>query len=799
MKTSIYKMICCLGAIVLFLGLSAQAQNDACGGALLLTSGVTTSGTTNGATFDNVGTCNTTNTAPGVWYFVVGTGGSLTVETCGGITNYDTKLSVFSGACGALTCEAGNDDACGLQSQVITSTSPGQLYYILVHGFGSATGNFSITATLGSAPSGNDACAGATPVACGSSVTGSTVGASVDNAGTCVTTNTAPGVWYQVIGTGGIITATTCNAGTNYDTKLSVFTGSCAALTCVTGNDDDFSCSFSGLRSTASWSSTPGQIYYVLVHGFGSATGAFELSVDCITPPANDDVCSPQPVTFGTTSFDNRFAGAQTGEVNPGAGTGASSCQSQDGWCSFELDVDNSLWFTFQAPASGCVSIAADGFDSQLALYSATNCNDFTTFTEIAANDDNGSDVIPNATLFSAGIVEASCLIPGATYYIQVDGFNGASSANGDLVLIDCGGAALSVDAGDCQTYFTGYAPTAADTNFLLAVASGGQAPYTYSWSPASDILFQDGPNAAVQPSATTTYTVTVTDDRGCTVTDQVTVIVENVDCSNNNNNQKVNVCHIPPGNPANAHNICVSVNALAAHMNNHGDLIGSCSNTCRSTNPSVAPPPACVDLTVTVSTDDFASETSWEIVERGSNLVVGTRQFSFGDDFTTFSNTFCVDPRNCYDITIFDSFGDGICCNFGQGNWSVTFDGVTTNSPSGGAFGSSETISVGSCTNKGGQPAVADVIEDALRVVAYPNPASSQANIKFTAPESGNAVISMYTLTGNKVAEVFNGQIEAGVSNTVEFNTSELPAGIYIYRIFTNSNAAAGKLQVVH
>jgi hypothetical protein len=799
MKTSMYKMICCLGAIVLFLGLSAQAQNDVCGGALLLNSGVTASGTTSGSTFDNVGTCNTSNTAPGVWYFVVGTGGSLTVETCGGITNYDTKLSVFSGSCGALTCVAGNDDACGLQSRVITTTSPGQLYYILVHGFGTATGNFSITATLGGAPSGNDACAGALPVACGSTVSGTTVGSSFDNVGFCGTGNTAPGVWYQVIGTGGIISATTCGAGTNYDTKLSVFSGSCGSLNCVDGDDDDFTCSFSGLQSVVDWSSTPGQIYYILVHGFGSATGSFDLTVDCIIPPANDAVCSATPVTLGSTSFDNRFAGAQTGEVSPGAGTGTSSCLSQDGWCSFETDVDNSLWFTFQAPASGCISIAANGFDSQLAMYSATNCNDFTTFTEIAANDDSGNDVISNATIFSAGLVEVSCLTPGATYYIQVDGFNGASSANGDLILIDCGGVPLAVDAGDCQTYFTGYAPTEADTNFLLAVASGGQAPYTYSWSPSSAILFQDGANAAVQPSATTTYTVTVTDDRGCSVTDQVTVTVENVDCSNNDNNQKVNVCHIPPGNPSNAHNICISVNAVETHFDNHGDLIGSCSNTCRATNPSVAAPPACVDLTVTVSTDDFASETSWEIVERGTNIVVGSRQFTFSDDFTTFSNTFCVDPRNCYDVNIEDSFGDGICCNYGQGTWSVTFDGVTTASPSGGAFGSSETISVGSCTNKGSQPAVAADIENELRIVAYPNPASDMANIKFTAPENGNAVISLYTLTGNKVAEVFNGMIEAGVSNTAEVNTSELPAGIYIYRIFTNTSAKAGKLQVVH
>src|SRR5262245_14867981 len=43
---------------------------------------------------------------------------------------------------------------------------------------------------------------------------------------------------------------------------------------------------------------------------------------------------------------------------------------------------------------------------------------------------------------------------------------------------------------------------------------------------------------------------------------------------------QKVNVCHIPPGNPANFHTILISPNALAAHLA-HGDSAGSCDNLC--------------------------------------------------------------------------------------------------------------------------------------------------------------------------------------------------------------------------
>jgi hypothetical protein len=47
-------------------------------------------------------------------------------------------------------------------------------------------------------------------------------------------------------------------------------------------------------------------------------------------------------------------------------------------------------------------------------------------------------------------------------------------------------------------------------------------------------------------------------------------------DGSDNNNNKKVTICHIPPGNPDNAHTIRVSENAVDAHLA-HGDELGKC------------------------------------------------------------------------------------------------------------------------------------------------------------------------------------------------------------------------------
>jgi len=43
---------------------------------------------------------------------------------------------------------------------------------------------------------------------------------------------------------------------------------------------------------------------------------------------------------------------------------------------------------------------------------------------------------------------------------------------------------------------------------------------------------------------------------------------------------KKTTICHIPPGNPANAHTLCVGNAAVPAHVRNHGDTVGPCQET---------------------------------------------------------------------------------------------------------------------------------------------------------------------------------------------------------------------------
>ena len=46
----------------------------------------------------------------------------------------------------------------------------------------------------------------------------------------------------------------------------------------------------------------------------------------------------------------------------------------------------------------------------------------------------------------------------------------------------------------------------------------------------------------------------------------------------------KVTICHVPPGNPANAHTITISANAWPAHQA-HGDQLGACGSISQGNN----------------------------------------------------------------------------------------------------------------------------------------------------------------------------------------------------------------------
>jgi hypothetical protein len=130
---------------------------------------------------------------------------------------------------------------------------------------------------------------------------------------------------------------------------------------------------------------------------------------------------------------------------------------------------------------------------------------------------------------------------------------------------------------------YLGYGPQSAT---LTANPVGGTG-FTYSWAGnTSKLSCTNCQNPVFTPTAggTYTYTVTATNSNGCSTSCQVTFCVKDIrdGISSNPNNQKVFLCHLPPGNPGNPQLLSISVNAVPSHLGLHsGDRLGKCDQTC--------------------------------------------------------------------------------------------------------------------------------------------------------------------------------------------------------------------------
>jgi hypothetical protein len=146
-------------------------------------------------------------------------------------------------------------------------------------------------------PPANDDVCSAEAVTCNSTTSGTTVNATTDGLPTCGTAQSQAGVWYRISGTGDDFVASLCN--TSWDSKISVFSGTCTNLTCVGGMDDNGPACASSAASY-SWTSVIGETYYILVHGY-SSTNAFDLEVTCTPPIVNPGPCTNTSFYTSTT------------------------------------------------------------------------------------------------------------------------------------------------------------------------------------------------------------------------------------------------------------------------------------------------------------------------------------------------------------------------------------------------------------------------------------------------------------------------------------------------------------------
>ncbi|PHS03142.1 MAG: hypothetical protein COA88_16020 [Kordia sp.] len=324
--------------------------------------------------------CDSTLTSPANGDIAAPTDGVLVWSAAlGGATGYNLTVGTTSGGNDVLATTAlGN-----VTTYNLGALAPTTSYFVTIEAFngnGTAVGCIEQTFTTYT-PVPGDTCDIALPIACGGSETGTTVGATSNGAqaGNCGTGTGAPGVWYNFTGNGDIVTASLCNSG--FDTKIQVYEGTCAALTCVGGNDD--AC---GLQSETGFVSTVGTEYYIYVFGFGTDTGAYQLDITCVTPPpppANDDCANAIDLTVNTN--------LDCTDVTAGTIAGATTSAEANATCGGT--PNNDVWYTFTATSDLHVVSLENLVGSTTDMYMSIFEGTCAAFTEVMCSDPESATV----------------------------------------------------------------------------------------------------------------------------------------------------------------------------------------------------------------------------------------------------------------------------------------------------------------------------------------------------------------------------------------------------------------------
>ena len=181
----------------------------------------------------------------------------------------------------------------------------------------------------------------------------------------------------------------------------------------------------------------------------------------------------------------------------------------------------------------------------------------------------------------------------------------------------------------------------------------------------------------------------------------------------------------------------------------------------------------------VNITTDRYGSETTWKLKNSAGTVV---SQGGPWTDLTANGVTVqtpvaaTLNPSQCYTFEIYDSFGDGICCSYGNGAYSVT-DANGTVLVSGGEF-----IDLDKGVFKTGVASIDELNTIALNV--YPNPATDAVNVSFEAANTDYS-ISLMDLQGRVITsqELTN----ATGTQLITLTTSTVAKGSYIVSIKSN------------
>ena len=182
--------------------------------------------------------------------------------------------------------------------------------------------------------------------------------------------------------------------------------------------------------------------------------------------------------------------------------------------------------------------------------------------------------------------------------------------------------------------------------------------------------------------------------------------------------------------------------------------------------------------ITLKLVTDNYGNETSWKLYDNNFNLI------DYGDSLannTLYQREYCLED-GCYTFIISDAYGDGFCCNYGNGFFTIKKEIDNSILASSSPFTFSDTSHF--CIN-----ALSTIQIDKNKIKIFPNPTNGMFYLNYTHYSKN---ISNYAKISNSLGQFV---LKKGLNQTTKFALSNQKNGVYYLNITTKNSRITKKL----
>lgn len=229
----------------------------------------------------------------------------------------------------------------------------------------------------------------------------------------------------------------------------------------------------------------------------------------------------------------------------------------------------------------------------------------------------------------------------------------------------------------------------------------------------------------------------------------------------------------LSPGN----HALTISVS------NPNGTVDENPNNDTNVFNFKVWPSYETSTIILNILTDDYPKETSWGLFDSSGTEVLSGPTVTYSPA-TSYQETITIPNKDeCYTFTLFDEAGDGICCDWNGGSYSLEDENGNI-IISGGDFSYEESVLFSVKT-----PLSVDEFNLKNWINIYPNPVNDNLIVTLTRVND-NVDFQIFNTLGQQV-----GKGNLASNQTHILNMSSYQSGIYFIKLSTSTNSMVQKL----